>query len=128
MPFQPTFRKPESYERVTLTITAPTVDINVFYADLPMVLISATYVPNVAGSDAGTVTGKLFKASGTTAPASGTAIQSNTFNLKGTASTAQSAALTASAAKLAPGDRIGFVKTGTTTAVLGTLTLVLSPA
>jgi hypothetical protein len=72
----------------------------------------------------------MKKASGTTAIASGTALHSGTYNLKGTADTVQNLTLstTASVLAIAAGDRIGVDFAGTLTAAVGTITVTLIPA
>lgn len=103
-------------------IAGNAVDTWLFVADGPMEVISAVCVPTVAGTDGGTVTAELVKASGTTAVASGTSLHaSGTFNLKGTANTLQSASLstTKSTRELAANDRVGVNFTGTLTSAVG---------
>jgi hypothetical protein len=84
----------------------------------------------VAGTDAGAVTAAVKKAPSGTAIASGTALHSSTFNLKGTAATNQTLTLSTTSADLdiAVGDSIGVDLTGTLTSATGVLTITLAPA
>jgi hypothetical protein len=86
--------------------------------------------PTVAGSDGGAVTAAIKKASSTTAIASGTALHSGTFNLKGTADTVQNLTLSTTEAVdiISAGDRIGVDFTGTLTDAVGCITVLLAPA
>lgn len=84
---------------------------------------------NVAGTDAGDVTATVYKAPSATALASGTALHSGTFNLKGTAATNQTLTLSTTSAVLdiAAGDTIGLVITGDPTAAVGGLSVHMTP-
>lgn len=87
----------------------------VFTADRAYQLVSATEVHRTAGNDGGAVTLALEKCTGTQAEGAGVLMMANTFNLKGTADTVQSATLSATAADslLASGNRIVLLDTGT---------------
>ena len=102
---------------------AETVDTWLFVADTDYEIVSIKLIPRVAGSDGSAVTADIMKASGTTAPASGTTVLSavDSFNLKGTADTLQTGTLAASQAtrRLAANDRLGVNFTGTLTAAVG---------
>ena len=102
-------------------ILANAVDTWLFYADTTYEVVGVKCVPRVAGSDGSAVTAAVKKASGTTAPASGTTVMASTFNLKGTADTLQTDTLTTTIAdrRLAAGDRLGVDFTGTLTAAVG---------
>ena len=130
MPFKPTFYNTHTDDIIlTVPIDASTVDGAFFIADRKLRVLSIKEAHAVAGTDAGTVTLAVKKASGTTAPASGTAVHSGTINLKGTANTVQSATIVAADATLASGDRLCLDVTGTLTALAGgALTVVLRPA
>ena len=82
-----------------------------------------------AGTDGGAVTATVYKAPSATAIASGTALHSGTFNLKGTASTNQTLTLSATAGVLdiAAGDTIGIILTGTLTTATGGITVHMTP-
>lgn len=84
---------------------------------------------NVAGTDGGAVTGTVYKAPSGTALASGTALHSSTFNLKGTAATNQTLTLSTTSTDLdiAAGDTIGLVLTGTLTDATGAISVHLTP-
>ena len=104
-------------------IAAP-ADRNLLYSTEAWKLINVAYTSNVAGSEV-TVTAQLTKCTGTTAPASGTALLSATIDLKTTANTTASGTLVASQSTLtfAAGDRLALDVTGTTTAVDGFFTI-----
>lgn len=106
-------------------ISATPTDINLLYAEEAWKLISARYTSNVAGTDGSAVTGALTKCSGTTAPASGTALQTGTFDLKTAANSSAVATLVSNQSTLtfAAGDRLALDVTGTTTAVDGIITI-----
>lgn len=120
---------PRSKQKHTVSYTfgATAVDANFFIAPRALRVISAAFVPTVAGTDASAVTADIKKCTGTTAPASGTSVLSATFNLKGTANTVQTATLTSTAADLllAAGNRLAIDNTGTLTSVVGTVTVEL---
>jgi len=113
-------------EALSFDLIATTVDKDLITFPFPVLLISATYRPQVIGSDLSAVTAALTKVSGTTAPASGTALQTGTFDLKGTARTNQAGVLVANQSSLtfAAGDSLSLDVTGTLTAVVGLLTVV----
>ncbi len=75
----------------------------------------------VAGSDAGAVTAMVKKVPSGTAPAAGTDVLSAGINLKATADTNQTGALTATLAdrRLSSGESLAIVPTGTLTALSG---------
>jgi hypothetical protein len=103
-----------------------------FIADRAMVVTGISEVHATAGSDAGSVTMQITHDTGTQAPGAGAVVQSNSFNLKGTANTVQSAALLsptgtgspATGLLLAAGDRLSAVFTGTLTALAGVVVTV----
>lgn len=97
-------------------------DQNIFIAPRRCRLVSVSGVPTVVGSDASAVTGVFKKCTGTTAPASGTAVHTGTYDFKGTANTVQALAVDAAARDFAPGDRLAFDGTGTMTAATGVFT------
>lgn len=84
---------------------------------------------NVAGTDGSAVTATIYKAPSGTAIASGTALHSGTFNLKGSAATNQTLTLdtTAGVLDIAAGDTIGLVITGTPTTAAGGISVHLTP-
>jgi hypothetical protein len=108
---------------------AASVDIPFFVAGRAYRVKSITARVRVAGSDGGAVTAEIRKAGSTVAPASGTILHSGSINLKGTADTNQSITLvtTASTLALAAGDALVIDFTGTLTAAVGVVTVLLEP-
>ena len=94
---------------------------SIFVANRPYKVVAIRQVHSTAGSDGGAVTLSVSKDTGTAAPGAGTGILTATFNLKGTANTVQTGALSATEADLilAAGDRLSLVYGGTLTAVAG---------
>lgn len=82
----------------------------------------------VAGTDGGAVTAVIRKVPSGTAIASGTALHSSTFNLKGTADTNQTLTIstTASDMLLAAGDALAIDFTGTLTSATGVVTVAMN--
>jgi hypothetical protein len=115
---------------INIEYNASSIDKTCFVATRKYVVKAISGSPTVAGSDGGAVTAAIKKASGTTAIASGTALHSGSYNLKGTANTVQNLTLstTGSDLQIAAGDRIGIDFTGTLTAAVGTVSVVLAPA
>ena len=111
-----------------------------YIADMTYVIWGITEIHKTAGNDAGAVTGYVSHETGTQAPGGGVTVMSQTFNLKGTANTLQtatlvetpSAGLTANSATtlgnhpivLQKGDRLSFVFTGTLTTLAGVVVSV----
>lgn len=112
---------------ITQQILATTVDNTLFTANDDYQVVAVSYTPRVAGSDVGAVTLAVTKCTGTQAPSAGTAVHSSTANLKGTADTVQDLTLSTTEAdlQLADGERLAIDVTGTLTAVVGSLTVVL---
>lgn len=110
---------------LTHRISATPADQNMLYSAEAWKLISVMYTSTVAGSDAGAVTAQLTKCSGTTAPASGTALMSATIDLKTVANNTVTGTLVSNQSTLtfAAGDRLALDVTGTTTAVDGIFTI-----
>lgn len=113
-------------EIVAFPVTAATVDTNIYVAIRPVRVTAVREVHTVAGSDVGAVTLAVTKCTGTTAPASGTAVHAGTADLKGTANTVQTLTLSTTLATLtlAAGDRLAIDVTGTLTAVAGGVVIV----
>ena len=109
---------------VTIPYNAPADSAGVTFP-FAVQLVSAILRPTVVGSDGGAVTGLIRKVDSGTALASGTAMTA-AGDLKGTANTNQVLALSATAAanEVAAGQTVGPDYTGTTTAAIGTWTLV----
>lgn len=91
------------------------------------VLKSIVAAVEVAGTDAGAVTGIVYMAPSGTALAAGTALHTGTINLKGTAATNQVLAALAGT-RIPAGYRVGIVFTGVLTAAVGCVTAGLCPA
>ncbi len=93
-----------------------------FIAPFACEVVSVRESHTAAGTDAGAVTLDIEKLTGTQAPDSGVAVLGATkINLKGTANTVQSPALTGTTAnkQLAAGDRLCLKDTGVLTGVAG---------
>ena len=80
--------------------------------------------PRVVGSG-GAATFTIYKAASGTAPASGTALHSGTYNMVGTADTDQTLTLTTTT--LAAGEAIYAVPTGTATSAIGSIAVNCRP-
>lgn len=108
---------------------AASVDKIAFVATRAYTVKAITARVEVAGTDAGAVTGAIKKAASATAIASGTALHSGTINLKGTAATNQALTLSTTDTDLdiAAGDAIGIDFTGVLTAATGAVTITLAP-
>lgn len=85
--------------------------------------------PLVVGSDGSAVTAVVKKAPSGTAIASGTALHSSSYDMKGTINTNQSLTVstTLSDLAIAAGDAIGIDTTGTMTAARGVISVLLEP-
>ena len=118
--------------RVRLGMIEPQLLTNLVFTAFPNAHVAAgasrDIVTLTLGTDAGAVTGSVEKLTGTQAPGAGVTVLSATANLKGANNTVQSPALSATAANLllATGDRVGFVLSGTATAVAGLVVSVLA--
>lgn len=114
---------------INIEYNASSIDKTCFVATRKYAVKAISGSPTVAGTDAGAVTAAIKKASGTTAIASGTAVHSSTMNLKGTINTVQNLTLSTTGSDLliAAGDRIGVDFTGTMTAAVGVISVVLAP-
>lgn len=93
----------------------------IFIAPFACEVVSVREAHTTAGSDAGAVTIDIEKLTGTQAPDAGVSVLGATINLKGTANTLQTPALTGTAAnkQLAAGDRLCLKDAGVLTAVAG---------
>ena len=111
------------------TVPATASNYEHFYtATRPLRVIGAVESHRTAGSDGSAVTLDVFKSASGGALNSGATVLATTFNLKSTADTpvAVGPSATASAARLATGDRLEASDAGTLTAVAGlTLTVVM---
>lgn len=115
---------------VNIPYTASSIDGVAFVAPRRCIVQSIVGRPEVAGTDGSAVTAVIKRAASGTAIASGTALHSSTFNLKGTAATNQTLTLstTASDLDIAAGTAIGIDFTGTLTSASGVVTVALTPA
>lgn len=114
---------------VSIEYNASSVDKVSFVADRAYKVKAIRGRVEAAGTDAAAVTAVIKKAASGTAIASGTALHSSSFNLKGTAATNQTLTLstTSSDTDIAAGDCIGIDFTGTLTAATGVVTVTLAP-
>lgn len=111
-------------------LAADQIDQSCFTANRPYLVYRVNEVHTTAESTAATLTLTLRKQTGTQAVGSGTALQSGTINLKGTAQTVQTGTMTATEADLilATGDRLGLDYSTTATELAGTtVTIWLYP-
>jgi hypothetical protein len=93
-------------------------------------VVSITARVEVAGTDAGAVTGVVKKAASGTDIAAGTALHTGTINLKGTVDTNQALSLSATPSDLdiPVGTALGVDFSGVLTAARGVVTVLLAPA
>jgi len=108
---------------------APGAEQILYIAPQPVTVTAITGRVGTPGSDGGAVTATIYKAASGTAPGSGSALHTGTYNLKGTADTNQNLALHGTAANLQldAGDAIVMVSTGTTTAADGMVSVQVLP-
>lgn len=83
--------------------------------------------PFVAGTG-GTATAAVWVAASGTAPISGTALHTGTYNLVGTINTNQSLTLVAAAVRVPAGSSVWVVYTGTATSAIGSIAINARPA
>lgn len=98
-----------------------------FIAPVAMRVLKVSAVHSAAEATAGTLTADVLKDTGTDAPGAGTTVLGNTkVNLKGTANTVQSPALTSTAANLvlAAGDRLSLKPSAGGTEIAGLVVTV----
>lgn len=114
-------------EVITVQLTANSVDANVYVATRPVRVTAIREVHSVVGSTGATV--GVRKATGTTAPASGTLVHTAALGLETTINTVQSATLESSLATLtlAAGDRLAIDMSGTLTGLVGVIEIELQP-
>jgi hypothetical protein len=120
----------------TLNANASLATQSFFIADRPFLITGIEYTHATAGTNGAAVTVNVTKDTGTQAAGAGSTVQVGTFNAKGTANTVQYASLLAvdgqgnpaAGLKLAAGDRLSIVFTGTLTTLAGVnLTVYLAP-
>jgi hypothetical protein len=110
---------------VNYNVPVATTAVCVINPGRSMVIDSIIGRPFVAGTG-GAATVALWKAPSGTAPISGTALHSGTFNMVGTIHTDQTLTLTTTT--LAAGEAIWAVFTGTATSAIGSIAVNLRPA
>ena len=108
-------------------IASSVADVQFFTAPVKCEVVSIREIHAVAGNDASDVTGTIRRCQGTEAATAGDDLLSAAINLKGTALTQQTPALTATTANLIleAGDRLSLDVTGTTTTLAGVIVTVL---
>ena len=117
----------EQYIVATHYIASSVADVQFFTAPVECEVVAVREVHAVAGSDGGAVTGTIRRCQGTEAATAGDDLLSATINLKGTALTEQTPALTATTANLTleAGTRLSLDVTGTTSDLAGVIITVL---
>jgi hypothetical protein len=117
----------EQYLVASFYIAGTVADVQFWTAPTKCQVVAVREVHAVAGDDAGTVTGTIRRCQGTEAATAGDNLLSATINLKGTALTEQTPALTATTADLTleAGNRLALDVTGTTDTLAGVILTVL---
>jgi hypothetical protein len=130
MGLQGSDRDDGGFVSVNFHYDANSVDRAVFVAQRAYVVKGVVVRPTVAGTDAGAVTVAVKKAASGTSTSSGTAVHSGTANLKGTIHANQTLTLssTASDLEIPSGTALGADFTGTMTAAVGVVSVLLAPA
>ena len=108
-------------------IASSVADVQFFTAPVKCEVVGVREVHAVAGNDGSDVTATIRRCQGTEAATAGDDLLSAAINLKGTALTQQTPALTATTANLTleAGDRLSLDVTGTTTTLAGVILTVL---
>jgi hypothetical protein len=109
-------------------IASSVADVQFFTAPVKCQVVSIREVHAVAGNDGSDVTATIRRCQGTEAATAGDDLLGTTkINLKGTALTEQTPALTSTTANLTldAGDRLSLDVTGTTTTLAGVILTVL---
>lgn len=117
----------EQYLVATHYIASTVADVQFWTAPVKCEVIAVREVHTTAGTDGSDVTGTIRRCQGTEAATAGDDLLSAAINLKGTALTEQTPALTATTANLTleAGDRLSLDVTGTTTALADVILTVL---
>ena len=117
----------EQYLVATHYIASSVADVQFFTAPVKCEVVAVREIHVTAGSDGGAVTGTIRRCQGTEAATAGDDLLSATINLKGTALTEQTPALTATTANLTleAGNRLSLDVTGTTSDLAGVIITVL---
>lgn len=102
-----------------------TTRFHIFGASVSGKIRKITEIHTTAGNDSGAVTGAITLDKSGQAPGAGVSVMSGTFNLKGTASTEQTATLTdVDGVPFVAGDMLSFKLTGTATTAAGVFIIV----
>lgn len=114
---------------IDLNYIATLVTQSIFVAPWPCVVTHIKGRPRVAGSDGSAVSLSFYKVPDGIAVASGTLLHSGSYDMKGTADTNQTLTLVGNldSRTLKAGDAIGYALTGTATAAVGCITVVVEP-
>jgi hypothetical protein len=117
----------EQYLVATHYIASTVADVQFWTAPVKCEVVAVREVHTTAGTDGSAVTGTIRRCQGTEAATAGDDLLSATIDLKGTALTEQTPALTATTANLTleAGDRLSLDVTGVTTALAGVILTVL---
>jgi len=117
----------EQYLVATHYIASTVADVQFWTAPVKCEVVAVREVHTTAGTDGSAVTGTIRRCQGTEAAIAGDDLLSATIDLKGTALTEQTPALTATTANLTleAGDRLSLDVTGATTALAGVILTVL---
>ena len=118
----------EQYFEATYYGASTIADVQFWTAPVKCEVVAVREVHVTAGTDGSDVTGTIRRCQGTEAATAGDDLLGATkINLKGTALTEQTPALTSTAANLVleAGDRLSLDVTGTTTALAGVILTVL---
>jgi hypothetical protein len=118
----------EQYLEATFYGASSIADVQFWAAPVKCQVVAVREVHATAGNDAGDVTGTVRRCQGTEAATAGDDLLGTTkINLKGTALTEQTPALTSTTANLTldAGDRLSLDVTGTTTTLAGVILTVL---
>jgi hypothetical protein len=116
-------RRQARIEVITTELLAASVDKNIYIAARPCKVQSVQFATTVVGGASAAV---ILKAcTGTTAPASGTAMTSSMDLQNTVVNTVTTATLTESATYLKEGDRIGADFSGTLTGLVGVLQVII---
>jgi hypothetical protein len=118
----------EQYLVATHYIASSVADVQFFTAPVKCEVVAVREVHATAGNDGSDVTATIRRCQGTEAATAGDDLLGTTkINLKGTALTEQTPALTGTSANLVleAGDRLSLDVTGTTTTLAGVIVTVL---
>lgn len=118
----------EQYLVATHYIASSVADVQFFTAPVKCEVVAVREVHATAGNDGSAVSGTIRRCQGTEAATAGDDLLGTTkINLKGTALTEQTPALTGTSANLVleAGDRLSLDVTGTTTTLAGVIVTVL---